>query len=227
MAHAYVSILLAFALTGNSSPGNPIGMVSHAEGAHVGVGSASVGTTLYDGDHLTTETEGEMGVRSSAVTLQLGQETSVTLRDVAPGERGMALDLASGTLTFASAGASGVVVRADGAVVRTGDDAPTMAHVRVVGPKELRIFAQRGSLEFSYRDEGEVILEGGCYRVLLEGDDDDNSGSSPAGGAQGKKIGSAHRYFVFISIAAGAAAAASVAKSHHPHPHPHESPDRP
>jgi hypothetical protein len=228
MAHVYVSMVLALTLTGYFSPGGePVGMVIHADRAHVGEGAASVGTTLFDGDHLTTEEEGELGVRSSAVTLQLEQETSVTLGSVAPGEKGMALDLASGTLVFASAGASAVVVRADGAVIRKGDDAPTMAHVRVVGPKELRIFAQRGRLEFAYRDEREVILEGACYQVLLDADEGDNSSDSGSRGGRGKKVGLAHRSFIFVSIAVGSGAVASVARSHRHHPHPHESPDRP
>ena len=230
MACAYVSMILAVSLTGNSAPAgvSPIGIVSHADRAHVGVGSASPGTTLYDGDRLTTDLDGELGVRSGRVALQLEQETSLTLSSVAPGEKGVAVDLASGTLIFSTAGASAVVVRANGAMIRAADDAPMITHVRVVSPKELRVFAQRGALDFSYHDEQELITEGACYRVLLSTGDDvpPNPG---AAGAQGKNVGlsSAHKAFVFIAIGAGAGAAAAVDKSHHPHPHPHESPERP
>jgi len=229
MARAYVSMILALSLTGNSAAGAvvPVGMVIHADRAHVGDGSASAGTTLYEGDQLRTETAGELGVRSSAAALQLEQETGVTLGKLAPGEKGISAELAWGTLVFSASGASAVVVRANGALIRVSDDGPTIAHVRVVGPKELRVFAQRGGVEFLYRDESEVIPEGACYRVLLDVDADDNPANSGRGGAQAQKIGLAHRSFVFISIAAGAAAAATLTKSHHPHPHPHESPDRP
>jgi hypothetical protein len=145
---------------------------------------------------------------------------------VAPGEKGVAVDLTSGAVVYSTAAASVVVVRANGAIIRAADDAPMIAHVRVVGPKELRIFAQRGALDFSYREEQELITEGACYRVLLNTVEEDaaNPGTS---GPQGKTVGLAHKAFVFIAIGVGAAAAAAVEKSHHPHPHPHESPERP
>lgn len=229
MSRVYVSLVLSIYLASHSAPAgfSPVGIVSHADRAHVGEGSASAGTTLYEGDRLTTEAGGELAVRSGVVALQLEQETSVTLGNVAPGEQGVALDLGLGTVVFSSAGASAVVVWANGAVIRKDDDAPTIAHVRIVGPKELRIFAQRGALDFSYRGDRELITEGACYRVLLDVGEDDDPGNSGTGGSQARKIGLAQRPFLFISIAAGAAAAAAVARSHHPHPHPHESPHRP
>ena len=227
MISVYVSMILAVSLTNNStSVMNSIGIVSHADHAHVGVGSASVGTTLYEGDRLATDFDGELGVRSGSVVLQLEQETSLTLDSVAPGEKGVAVDLGSGTVVFSTTGASAVVVRTNGAIIRAADDAPMIAHVRVVGPNELRIFAQRGALDFSYREEQALITEGACYRVLLNtsGEDPVNPG---AAGTQTKSVGLAHKAFVFIAIGVGATAAAAVEKSHHPHPHPHESPERP
>ena len=227
MIRVYVSMILAVSLTNNSASAvSSIGIVSHADRAHVGVGSASVGTTLYEGDRLATDFDGELGVRSGSVVLQLEQETSLTLASVAPGEKGVAVDLGSGTVVFSTAGDSAVVVRANGALIRAADDAPMIAHVRVVGPNELRIFAQRGALDFSYRDEQELITEGACYRVLLNTSEE--SPANPSGaGPQGKNVAFAHKAFVFIAIGVGAAAAAAVQKSHHPHPHPHESPERP
>ena len=226
MTRAYISTILAAFLSSNLPAGNSLGIVSHAERAHVGEGSASTGTTLYEGDRLTTDAGGELAVRNGSVALQLEQQTSVTLGSLAPGEKGIAVDLASGTLIFSTDGGAAVVVNANDAIVRTADDGATVAHVRVVNPEELRIFAQRGPLEFTYRSEQEMIAEGSCYRVLLktgeERPDDSHSGST-----QGPKTSSSHKSFVFIAIAAGAAAAAAVEHSHHPHPHPHESPERP
>ena len=226
MTRTYISTILAAFLSSNLPGGNSIGIVSHAERAHVGMGSASTGTTLYEGDRLTTDTGGELAVRNSSVALQLEQQTSVTLGSLAPGEKGIAVDLASGTLIFSADEGAAVVVNADGATILAADDAATIAHVRVVNPQELRILAQRGPLEFTYRNEQQMIAEGSCYRVLLktgEGDPDDSQTVS----TQGAKTNSAHKSFVFIAIVAGAAAAAAVEHSQHPHPHPHESPERP
>jgi hypothetical protein len=226
MTRPHISAILAAFLSSNLPVGNSIGIVSHAERAHVGAGSASTGATLYEGDRLTTDAGGELAVRNTSLALQLEQQTDVTLGSPAPGERGIAVDIASGTLIFSTDGDAAVSVNADGAIIRAADDAATIAHVRVVNPQELRIFAQRGGLEFAYRNEQEMITEGTCYRVLLNREEESPDGPQSAG-VHGAKTSSAHKSFVFIAIAAGAAAGAAVERSHHPHPHPHESPDRP
>lgn len=224
----YVSMILAISLTATSSPGvTPVGVISHGDRAHLGVGTASAGTTLYEGDRLSTDAGGELGVRSGPVALQLEQQTSLTLGSVAPGEKGIVADLDSGTLILSADSGSAVVVKANGATIRAADETPIIAHVRVVAPKELRIFVQRGALEFSYREERELITEGACYRVLLDLNQEETADSGKAGTGGRGKVGTAHRSFIFVSIAAGAAAAAVVEHSHHGHPHPHESPERP
>jgi hypothetical protein len=223
----YVSMILAISLAITSSPGvTPVGVVSHGDRAHLGVGTASAGTTLYEGDRLSTDAGGELGVRSGPVALQLAQQTSLTLGSVAPGEKGIVADLDSGTLILSADSGSAVVVRANGATIRAADETPIIAHVRVVAPKELRIFAQRGTLEFAYREQRDLITEGACYRVLLDLNEEETGDSDKAGTPE-RKVGAAHRSFIFVSIAAGAAAATAVEHSHHGHPHPHESPERP
>jgi hypothetical protein len=77
-------------------------------------------------------------------------------------------ELASGTLIFSAARPRNLVVMADDALIRPSPNASTIAHIRVVTRKELRIYAQRGALEFSYHGENEVIAEGAAYRVLLD-----------------------------------------------------------
>jgi hypothetical protein len=223
----YVSMILAISLAITSSPGvTPVGVISHGDRAHVGMGTASAGTTLYEGDRLSTDAGGELGVRSGPVALQLAQQTTLTLRSVAPGEKGIVADLDSGTLILSADSGSAVVVRANGATIRAADETPIIAHVRVVAPKELRIFVQRGALEFAYREQRDLITEGACYRVFLDLNEEETGDSDKAGTPE-RKVGAAHRSFIFVSIAAGAAAAAAVEHSHHGHPHPHESPERP
>ncbi|HXN52198.1 MAG TPA: hypothetical protein VN943_09690 [Candidatus Acidoferrum sp.] len=146
----------------------PLGMVTHAERAHVGEATASAGSTIYDGDRLSTEAGGELRISSAALTLQLNAQTILTVRHPASPEGNTTAELASGTLVFSAAPTGNIVVVANDALIRPAATAPTVAHIRVVNRKEVRIYAQRGALEFSYHGESEVIPEGAAYRILLD-----------------------------------------------------------
>jgi hypothetical protein len=61
-----------------------------------------------------------------------------------------------------------IIVVADDALVRPSTNASAIAHVRVVNARELRIYAQHGSLDFSYHGTSETIPEGSAYKVLLD-----------------------------------------------------------
>ena len=203
MMRVCVSLILALSLTSNTPvPGmSPIGVVLHANNAYVGETEASVGTTLFEGDRLTTDADGELGIRSGAMLLQVDAQTNVTLTALGTDHTGTGVELASGTLVFSAARGAAVEIRANGTITRPTAGGPTIAHVRVVGPKELRIFARRGAVEFSYGDEREVIAEGSCYRVILDPDDGRTPGAAKTPAAQ------AHRAFLLIAIGVGAAAA--------------------
>lgn len=57
---------------------------------------------------------------------------------------------------------------------------PTIGQVTVVGPKQLKVYARRGALLFSYHDESEAIAAGQSYRVVLDPADDDHVSKSDA-----------------------------------------------
>jgi hypothetical protein len=143
-------------------------MVTHAEGAHVGEAAASVGSTIYDGDRLSSEAGGVLRVSALSLTLQLDAQSILVLRHHASTAGSVEAELACGTLVFSAARSDSVSVVAGDALIRPAANTATLAHIRVVNPKELRIYAQRGALEFSYHGESEVIAEGSAYRVLLD-----------------------------------------------------------
>ena len=148
-----------------------IGVIIHANRAHIGNASASVGSTLYDGDHLSTDDGGEVGIRTRAALLRLDAHTSVRLESEEPVQR-TSVELSSGTLVFSTARASAAEIRADGALIRPASDQQTLAEVRVVGAKQLVVLARRGALEFSYQGQSQIISEGMSYRVILDPPDE-------------------------------------------------------
>jgi hypothetical protein len=195
-------------------------MVTHAERAHVGEAAASAGSTVFDGDQLSTEAGGALRITGPSLTLQLDAQSILTLRRPADAEDGMEANLASGTLVFSAARNGSITVVANDALIRPTATAATLAHIRVVNLKELRIYARRGALEFSYHGESEVIPEGAAYRVLLDPSEKELAAFSDSEEAK-KKAGKPHNKFLLLAIAVAAGVVIPVLI------HALESPDRP
>src|SRR6267143_6138302 len=169
MRHRILAMTLVFFLVGIPLParlaGIPsLGVVTQASAAHFNASRVFAGTTVYDGDRLSTETEGLLQFRGSGAALYLPGLSDVTLYGL---PNGMQAQLRAGGLVFSSARASAMEILANGAFIRPAADVPTVAQVTLVGPKELQITARRGALELSYRNETEKIAEGTSCRIFL------------------------------------------------------------
>jgi hypothetical protein len=79
----------------------PLGMVVHSERAHVGEAAASAGSTIFEGDQLSTEAGGLLRIAIPALTLRLGGQSALVLGHVVDPE-GIVAELASGTLVFSA-----------------------------------------------------------------------------------------------------------------------------
>ena len=143
----------------------PLGVVTQASHAHFNAAKVSAGATIYDGDGLSTEAEGALQFRGSAAQLYLPGSSGVTLRGLPMGTQAQ---LQAGTVVFSAAKAAAMEIIADEALIRPLADAPTVAQVTIVGPKELQISARRGALQFAYAGETENITEGTSYRIVLD-----------------------------------------------------------
>jgi hypothetical protein len=140
-------------------------VVTRASGAHYNAAGVSTGATVYDGDRLSTESDGLLQFRGPGALLYLPGLSGITLHGLPNGAQ---VQLRLGSLVFSTYKAAAMEVLADEAFIRPAGDGPTVAQVTVVGPKELRITARRGALELSYRNETEKIAEGTSCRVLLD-----------------------------------------------------------
>jgi len=170
MGRRILAMTLAFFLTGIGLPARPAGMaplgvVTQASGAHYNAARVSTGATVYDGDRLSTESQGLLQFRAAGALLYLPGLSGVTLHGLPNGTQAL---LSTGSLVFSTSKAAAMEVLADEAFLRPTADGPTVAQITVVGPKELQITVRRGALELSYRNEAEKIAEGTSCRVLLD-----------------------------------------------------------
>ena len=204
-ARAVLAVLLSYSLflmSVNGSTVAPIGTITAATSAHVGATTASTGTTVFGGDHLSTEKFGSIQIRAGAARFLLSGASSAALsqKDGAPGAT-----LLSGTVVFSTANAKAFSLRASTAEIRPESDQPTVAQVTYVNDKELRVRATRGSLAITVEDETQIVPEGTAYRVMLDPSSyyasESPQGPAGAGAGSGKPPRRAGRsHFLLIAI---------------------------
>ena len=161
-----------------------------------------------------------MELRGGATTLDLGEESAVIVRSRINGRQGMEAELRRGTLLFRAARAAALEIVVLRSLICPAEDAQTIGQVTVIGAKELRIYARRGSLQFSYGERrGRLPKDRGLSSDL----------GSPRERSQEKeavKAGRQRKGFLFVAMSGGAAAAAAIMHENH-RPKKMESPDHP
>jgi hypothetical protein len=181
----------------------PLGTVIAADHARIGDAGADVGTTVYGGDVLSTESQGNVQIRAGAARLLLSSSSAAIVNDA---EGAPSAKLVKGTATFSTGNARAFTLYASKAVVRAQSDVPTIGQVTYVNDKELMVTARRGSLVVNVESDSQIIEEGKSYRVLLD-PEAEAQGPAGTGGNQGPvsrgggplKAGKSH--FLIIAIA--------------------------
>ena len=212
----FLGVLLGDACLGEGSP--VVGVVTMSVGGHAGSAVLSAGSTIFQGEYLSTEMTGRFQLQTWAARLYVDGGSAVTVQGAADA---LSIELRRGTVVVSCAKASAIKVTALNAEIRPAGDAPTVAQVSIAGSKALHIFVRRGELKFSYGAESEVIAEGSSITVVL----DPLGEQGPKGaGASWPGIGQGHhRRLLILLWVGGSAAAASWFAVHEAL----ESPDRP
>jgi hypothetical protein len=200
-------LVLAMGFTPGWSASEPaFGTVVSADGANVGGGKLSVGATVFGGDRLFTTSAGSVQVRAGAARLLLSGDSAALL---AKGESSPVASLTRGTAVFSTATSKAFAMHVGNMVIRPESDAPTVAQVTVVGPKQLVVRSTRGALSVAVDDDVRVIPEGMAYRIVLDPTDaelaaSNNADQDPQGVGSGRRVGRPRRAgrnrFVWFAI---------------------------
>jgi hypothetical protein len=216
-----LAIAMVCLLVGISVQAKPdvLGIIVGSNAARLGAHSASEGTSVYDGDRLSTEAGGALRLRSGASMLYLAEESCVVIHRNSGGAGSFGAELVSGQVVLLVPARSGSEVVARGATVAADSNGAAIVQVKVIGAKELVIFVRRGRARVSYREQTEIIAEGKTVRVVL---DPMNDGAS---NNQGAKPPRGHGKAFEMIVVGGAAAAAIIIPLIYGQRY--ESPDRP
>jgi hypothetical protein len=198
-------ILTLTAVPAFAGPANTVlGTVITADKAHVGEGAAAIGTTVYSGDRLSTETAGSVQLRAGAARLLL---LSASAAEVNDSEGAPSARLLLGTATFSTGNAHAFTLYASTAAIRAQTDAPTIGQVTYLNSKELLVTSKRGPLTITVDGETQLIADGTAYHVYLDPDSapqgPQGSGSQTIGRGGGPlKAGRSRFLIVVIALTA-------------------------
>jgi len=178
-----------------------LGTVITAEKAHVGEGSAGIGTTVFAGDKLSTDPQGSMQLRAGAARLLLLSASAAEVNDSdgAPSAR-----LLLGTATFSTGNAHAFTLYASKAAIRAQSDVPTIGQVTYLNPKELLVASKRGPLTITVDGETQLIAEGTTYHVYLDPQDPQGAGAgsgAQGGGRGGSPLKAGRSRFLIFAVA--------------------------
>jgi hypothetical protein len=143
----------------------PLGILTQAYEAHLNDAAASPGLSLFDGEDVSTESDGRLSVRVGPATVSLAGSSSATLHGI---DLGAHVDLNAGTVAFLSPENGIVEIHAEEVFLRPEKNQLTKAEVTILRAHVLQVRARRGDLAFRYREEFQVLPEGETYRIYLD-----------------------------------------------------------
>src|ERR1700675_4533482 len=181
--------------------GKPLGILTLAYGAHLNASDAFAGLSVFDGERVSTDPGGKIGVRVGASVITLVGQSGATLQRTGEGAH---VDLDAGSMYLWSAESSPLEVHVGGALLRPHGNRSVQAQILMFTPKILQITTRQGSLDFSYHAELRVLPEGQTYRIHLESQDDPRG--TPEAGDQAEKAGMSTAAKVAYFIVGGAGA---------------------
>jgi hypothetical protein len=158
----------------------PLGMVIQAQEAQLDNAKLAVGTSIYRGDTLMTETGGGLRLKLGSSQLYLLADSAATLSQNATSVHAV---VARGTVGFSSNGADNIELEIPQGVLRAADGQPAFGQATMLSAQEVVISAYRGALVLDNDGELHTIPAGKNYRVVMEVDqaDQQTPAASPGG----------------------------------------------
>jgi len=188
----------------------PLGLVIQAQEAQIGTAIVAVGTTVYPGDTVQTETGGTLRMKVGGSQVYLLASSAATLSQKSDMVHAL---VARGTVGFSSDGTDQVGLEIPEGIVSAANGQPAYGQVTITGPREVVISAYRGTLVLDNDGELHTIPAGKSYRVTMDLEPAATKPAQEAAGVGGKDsdiVTPKRRHLVFDLIVLGGAAAISA-----------------
>ena len=167
MSRRLLAVAVSFLLPGLALPAQvpQTAIVLQTTNAKLNTNDAAIGTTVFDGDRIETQSKGAMNVRSGEIQFTLPEESTLWMNH----ENSSAMPrLQRGTVIFRAENGTGVEVVADDVHVRPHNPVLTVGEV-TLKDCEVLVTARTQSLEVTAGKETKILEEGKTYRVVRKG----------------------------------------------------------
>ena len=210
MPRRTLATLLVFLLAGIPLPGQivSLGVITQSTSGHINNAAASAGTTIYDSDRITTDTNGSLSLRSGSSQLILPGDSAILLNNNGSSLTAM---LQRGSVGFRVDSGGALRISAGDVRVRPQSAAPTVGQVTLENCAVL-VTSRVQALEVTAGKETKIVEEGKSYRVLFDGACGNRSNQAPRHAAYSR--------FILIPITVGVITWLAICEAL-------ESPDRP
>ncbi len=210
MPRRALATMLVFLLAGIPLPGQSaaLGVVTQSSGGHLNNAAASLGTTIFNGDLLSTESNGTLALRSGPVQLVLSGDSAVLINHDASN---LTAALQRGSVAFTVENGGALRLTAADMRVRPQSSALTVGQMTLENCAVV-VTSRVQALEVTAGKETKIVEEGKSYRVLFEGGCGDRPNKSP--------MAAAHSRFILVPALVGGVTAWALHEVI-------ESPDRP
>jgi hypothetical protein len=142
-----------------------LGMILDAQNAHVGPSATSAGTTIFSGDILSTDIDGDIKVRIGQTTYELVGDTSAAFF---AGQNGPIAELRRGTLKIADNSPEGFQIYASDVRIVSDQPRPIQGEVSFRSPCELEVRTSAGQMDVVAGSEKRSVDHDHAYRVMPE-----------------------------------------------------------
>jgi len=210
MSRRALATMLVFLLAGTPAfaQTTSLGAVIQSSSARLNSTAASVGTTVYNGDRLSTDSGGVLGVRFGSVQLLLSGDSALFVGQEGPS---LIAALQRGSVAFTVESGGAVQLTAGDVRVRPQSSALTAGQM-TLEECAVVVTSRAQALEVTAGKETKIVEAGQSYRVSLDTGCGKHPSQSP--------VAAAHSRFILIPAIAGAITIWAVHEAF-------ESPDRP
>lgn len=167
MPRRALATVLVFLLAGMPLFGQSVslGVVTQVTLGRLNNSAASVGTTVYSGDRLSTDIGGALGIRSGSAQLALSEDSAIL---ISQDESILTAVLQRGSVSFTVEGGALRLVASD-VRVRPQSSAPTVGQM-TLEKCAVVVTSRAQALEVTAGSETKVVEAGQSYRVSIDGD---------------------------------------------------------
>lgn len=159
-----------------AAPARPLGVVVVGQKALLGNVYIADGTSLFDGDTVSTQGKGSLRIRLGASQLFLGENSTLTLLR---SERGVTAKLLGGTARFSGAVGAPIELLVLDARIRGKQDSAA-GQVTIISQDEFQVGATSGALTVDVDGDVRTVDENTAYDATLSAVPD--SGLPPGAG---------------------------------------------